>query len=359
VPKLNLHLYLSNQSISYSINFAADRCTQETKVTMTGVFSMCPDSVVLYISTYLGPIDWSSLGNLCVSFARERKELWAEIFVWKFVVVNACSSRKSKGQNLNSGIMKKSRATRSESNPRLAFFNALRNRMYAFDNCAMLMTAALRKADSLRAMTSIMLPDFPVNRLFIPFSDSTLLCTAVRFRRWRVVKYIITELGANMNMQDQNGMNPLLIAAWWGDFYGVKKLFEISQFMLQKYEWPPEVDPTTAKDLNPSLTADPLKLKAVSPVKTGRKSRNLFQKSPAAGNNEHCQVTGLWKSFIVDLDLVGSPSMTSVCGGSGPYNAEEWARRKSTVCPDRKEFADIFKFLQSERARRSMTWKGL
>jgi hypothetical protein len=326
---------------------------------MTDVLSMCPDSVVLYISTYMGPVDWSSLGNLCVSFARERNELWVEIFVWKFVVVNACSPRKSKGKNLNSGIMRKSRTTRSESNPRLAFFNALRNRMYAFDNCAMLLTAALRKSDSPMATISILLPDFPVNRLFIPFSDSTLLCTAARFRRWRVAKYIITELGANMNTQDQNGMNPLLIAAWWGDFYGVKKLFQISQFMLEKYKLPSEVDPTTVKDLNPSLSADPLDLKALSPVKSGRKSRNLFLKSPTAGKVEHCEVPGLWKSFIVDLDLKGCPPMTSVCGGSGPYTAEEWAQRKSIVCPERKEFADIVKFLQSERARRSMTWEGL
>lgn len=324
---------------------------------MTDAISMCPNSVVLYILTYLGPNEWSSYGNLCLSSARERNELWVEIFLWKFVVMNACSSEKRKGKNSKSSTTKKNRTTRSQSNPRLAFFNALRNRMYAFDHCAMLMTTALRKSDSPRAIASILLPDFPVNRLFSPFSDSTLLCTAVRFRRWRVVKYIVTDLGANMNMQDQNGMNPMLIAAWWGDLYGVKKLIKISQLMLQKYGSASEVDPTSVNDSNPSLTAIPLD--AHSPGRAGQKSRRLKANSPAAGKFEKCEASGLWKSLVLDLDLVGCPSMTSVCGGSGPYNAEEWARRKSIVCPEREEFSEIVKLLQTERAMRSAALEGL
>lgn len=316
---------------------------------------MCPDSVVLYICTYLGPTCWSSMGNLCVSFARERNELWVELFVWKFVVTNACSSRKSKGKNSHSTIMKKSRTTRSESNPRLAFFNALRNRMYAFDNCAMLMTSALRRSDSPKAIASILLPDFPVNRLFIPFSDSTLLCTAVRFRRWRVVKYIVSDLGANMNMQDQNGMNPILTVAWCGDLSGVKKLFEISRFMLQRYEQPLEVYLTSVSDSDPSLTSNPMETEIPSPLKPGRKLRTASANSPVGGRIKHGGVPGgLCQRFVVDLDLVGCPSMTSVCGGSGPYSAEEWARRKSIVCPENKNFSEIVKFLQSERARRTI-----
>lgn len=313
---------------------------------MTDALLMCPESVLLYISTYLGPSDWSSLGNLCVSIARERNELWIEIFAWKFVIMNACSSRKRKGKTLVSSVnsaKKNSRTTRSESNPRLAFFNAMRNRMYAFDHCATLMIAAMRKSDSPKTISKILLPDFPVNRLFVPFSDSTLLGAAVRFRRWRVAKYIVADLGANMNTQDQNGMNPIITLAWWGDFWGVKKLFKISHLMLRKYEVSSELDLTSVNSLHNGVD---------SPDNSGLRFRRNRTNNLYGGSVERSGATGHWKNFVIDLDLVGCPSMTSVCGGSGPYNAEEWARRKSIVCPENDNFSNIVDFLMNERTMR-------
>lgn len=58
--------------------------------------------------------------------------------------------------------------------------------------------------------------------------------------------------------------------------------------------------------------------------------------------------------FHLHLDLVGTPTMTSVCGGRGPYTAHDWAKRKSLVCPEQTEFLSIVKLLEKERWTQDM-----
>ena len=244
----------------------------------------------------------------------------------------------------------KPRTTRSESNPRRAFFNALRNRMFAFDHSASRMYACLRKIDSPKSIAAMLLPDFPVNRLFVSCSDSTILCAAVRLRRWRVVKYLVRVLGADLNSQDRNGMNALLITAWWGDYAGMQKLFKISDSMRDNCKM--RTDKYNAVQ---NIVRTGSQSHVAATVSKGRAYSSTIIKmshNPSMEGPSHCdeQLTQS-RSYVINLDITGCPSMTSVCGGSGPYTALEWASRKSVVCPENKNFQDIVRFLKSERKK--------
>ena len=59
--------------------------------------------------------------------------------------------------------------------------------------------------------------------------------------------------------------------------------------------------------------------------------------------------------FTLNLELSGTPTMTSVCGGKGPYTAKIWAERKSVVCPERPEFAAIVKLIVDEGRKRKQS----
>ena len=244
----------------------------------------------------------------------------------------------------------KPRTTRSESNPRRAFFNALRNRMFAFDHSASRMYACLRKTDSPKSIAAMLLPDFPVNRLFVSCSDSTILCAAVRLRRWRVVNYLVSVLGADLNSQDRNGMNALLITAWWGDYAGMKKLFKISDSMRDNCKMR-----TDKYNVVKNIVRTGRQSHIAATVSKGRAYSSTIIKmshNPSLEGPSHCdeQLTQS-RSYVINLDITGCPSMTSVCGGSGPYTAQEWASRKSVVCPENKNFQDIVRFLKSERKK--------
>jgi ankyrin repeat protein len=251
---------------------------------------------LIHILTFLNPSDWSVIGSLNRSFAFNEKALWLDLHSWKLVLL--------KSEN----VVKKNttRTTRSDSNPRLAFFNALRNRMYAFDNNAHRMTDVLRHSDSQTCIAKIILLEFPINRLFMPCGDSTLLNVAVRFDRWRCVKFLVLKLGADLNMQDPYGMNPLLITSWRGNLKGVKEILKIAALL---------------------------------------NTNRLVDNSSPSKNK---------KKFILDLDCKGSPQQTSVCGGKGPFTAEVWADRKSTVCPENKDFNAIIRLIKKERKEQEL-----
>ena len=294
---------------------------------------ICPDSVLSHFVSYLREKDWSNFANLSHEIAFGRNEFWVELHQWKF----QCLDRAKKGESTRtrSGpVLPSRRHTRSGSNPRLAFFNALRNRMFAFDHCANLVQAALRKSDSPKTIAALLLPDFPINRLFAPCSDSTILCSAVKFGRWRVVKLLTTKYHADLNIQDHNGMNPLIIAAWSGDLVGVKLLLGISHSLLFQ----------AARD------ADDNFLEVTPPIATFTNVNRVADKAMniQMGDNK---LYAQCKSLALDLDRTGCPSMSSVCGGRGPYTARVWAHRKSIVCPENKNFGRIVTLLNNEMKR--------
>lgn len=171
---------------------------------MTLLLSL-PDHVLITLMTYLKESDWMSVGLLNRFIAYGSKNLWVMMYKLKFELINKVKTTIKKKENINDGIKKQEtrvqRNTRSESNPRLAFFNALRNRMYAFDNCSRKIVNILRHSDSPASLEKISLPDFPYNRLFVPCDDSTILCAAVRFDRWRCVKYLVLNCGCDLNVQ--------------------------------------------------------------------------------------------------------------------------------------------------------------
>ena len=305
---------------------------------------LCPDSVLSHFGTFLRERDWSNFANLSHEIAFERNEFWVELHRWKFNSLDRAKKQESMRIRSLSNIRSR-RHTRSGSNPRLAFFNALRNRMFAFDHCANLVQAALRKSDSPKTVAALLLPDFPINRLFAPCSDSTILCSAVKFGRWRVVKLLTTEYHANLNIQDHSGMNPLLIAAWSGDLTGVKLLLSISHSLLHQ---------AMARDA------------AKQSILTGPSSNNFRQEIPLGSTSTDMErvrdksfskqlidgkLSAQCGSFTLDFDRTGCPSMSSVCGGRGPYTARVWAYRKSIVCPENKDFGLIVKLLNNEMKR--------
>ena len=309
-----------------------------------------PDVILFYALSFLNAGDWSCFGSVCASFAREHNELWADLYNWKFVSVCDRVRRGIKSMKYLGKSVIKPRTTRSESNPRRAFFNALRNRMFAFDHSASRMYACLRKTDSPKSIAAMLLPDFPVNRLFVSCSDSTILCAAVRLRRWRVVNYLVSVLGADLNSQDRNGMNALLITAWWGDYAGMKKLFKISDSMRDNCKMR-----TDKYNVVKNIVRTGRQSHIAATVSKGRAYSSTIIKmshNPSLEGPSHCdeQLTQS-RSYVINLDITGCPSMTSVCGGSGPYTAQEWASRKSVVCPENKNFQDIVRFLKSERKK--------
>jgi ankyrin repeat protein len=247
---------------------------------------------MILILTFLNPSDWSVCGSLNRSFAFTEKALWLDLYSWKLVLLNSENVIKRKT----------TRKTRSDSNPRLALFNALRNRMYAFDNCAHRITDMLRLTDSPTHIAKIILPEFPINRLFMPCGDSTLLNVAVRFDRWRCVRFLVLKLRADLNVQDPYGMNPLLITSWRGNLKGVKEIIKI------------------AKEKNTLLNK--------------------------IGQLDNCSPNKDRKFFVLDLDCEGSPQQTSVCGGKGPFSAEVWAERKREVCPENSDFNAIIRLIK-------------
>jgi hypothetical protein len=309
-----------------------------------------PDVILFYTLSYLSPGEWSCFGSVCAPFARQHNELWADLYNWKFVTASDRICRGNKMMKQLGKTLIKPRTTRSESNPRRAFFNALRNRLFAFDYSASRMYACLRKSDSPKTIASMLLPDFPVNRLFVSCSDSTILCAAVRLRRWRVVNYLVSVLGADLNIQDRNGMNALLITAWWGDYVGMKKLFKISYSIRNSYK-----NRTDRCNIQQSIVDTEFQSDSATVVSKDKglsspvswMCHNDSLNRPASYDEQSTQAM----SHVINLDIVGCPSMTSVCGGSGPYTAQEWASRKSVVCPENRNYQDIVRFLKSERKK--------
>lgn len=201
---------------------------------MNDMICSLPESLMTHVSMFLSPGDWSSLGNLNMAVAYGRNPLWVGLYRRKFLSITEEKTSTKKPKKSVQNITRTSRITRSDSNPRLAFFNALRNRIYAFDHRANMMVKCLRKFDSPKSLDALFLPEFPINRLFVPCSDSTILCTAVRLSRWRCVQYLVLCRGADLNIQDHNGMNPLIIASWNGKLTGVKILLKLAQTILSR-----------------------------------------------------------------------------------------------------------------------------
>ena len=352
------------------------------------ILLLLPDSIISYLSTFLSIGDWSSLGNLNATIAFDRNTLWVSLYRWKFLQQDDDKSNTNKRSRSTRNVTRTSRTTRSGSNPRLALFNALRNRIFTFDHRANMMVSCLRKFDSPRSLEELYLPDFPINRIFVPCADSTILCVAVRLNRWRCVRYLVMKLGADMNVQDNNGMNPLLIAAWCGNIKGVRILFQLSTSLQREYVHPtsplkvissisipnlpssspnssssPSSSSSSSSKHNSSSSIQKSSSSTIvneggeeedttgittsypdnhSPLKTKTNMKNILNPT------EYKKYTDIKKSFIINMDLVGSPSMTSVCGGKGPYTALVWAKRKSVVCPERPEFNEIVLFLEKQ-----------
>lgn len=65
-------------------------------------------------------------------------------------------------------------------------------------------------------------------------------------------------------------------------------------------------------------------------------------------NNDNDTFKSHNNNFKLDFNIKGVGSHSSVCGGKGPYNAAEWAQRKSVVCPENTNFKAIFKLLTLE-----------
>ena len=306
--------------------------------------SLCPDSVLSHFGAFLREKDWSNFANLSHEIAFERNDFWIELHRWKFKRLDQV--KKSQTTRSRSRLEVTSRRkTRSGSNPRLAFFNALRNRMFAFDHCANLVQAALRNSDSPKTIAALLLPDFPINRLFSHCSDSTILCAAVKMGRWRVVKMLTMKYGANLNIQDHSGMNPLLIAAWSGDLTGVKMLLRISyslmhQFMTRDSKVPSE----GSAEIFLQRISDDINVTDLNSV-AATTDKEIYALMGEGRLSELC------KTFTLDLDCTGCPSMTSACGGRGPYTARIWALRKSVVCPENKNFKRIVALLNIEMKR--------
>lgn len=373
---------------------------------MSDLIHSLPESLMTYVSIYLMPSDWSSMGNLNLTVAFERNHFWVGLYRYKFLFVNE-ESKKKKCQKSIHSYQKNSRITRSDSNPRLAFFNALRNRIYAFDQRAHMMVTCLRKFDSPRSLDALFLPEFPINRLFVPCSDSTILCTAVRLNRWRCVQYLVLHRGADLNVQDHSGMNPLIIASWNGNLLGVKKLLKLAEcavsrsidsitnirmrksndarHMVMHVEEKCPLSPPIFDCQNilssssiassqsiPSICSASPQYAAPSSSSTsstsnlredqlssspGHRISHICTISPCKSrellsNNlqsENVEIIPGINPYHLNLDLVGTPTMTSVCGGRGPYTAEEWARRKSLVCPEKTEFLSIVQILARNR----------
>ena len=118
---------------------------------MSDLICALPESLMTHVSIYLMPSDWSSLGNVNSTVAFERNPFWVGLYRYKFLLITE-ETKKKKCLNSVHNYPKKSRITRSDSNPRLAFFNALRNRIYAFDQRAHMMVTCLRKFVSPRSL---------------------------------------------------------------------------------------------------------------------------------------------------------------------------------------------------------------
>jgi hypothetical protein len=203
---------------------------------------------------------------------------------------------------------------------------------------------------------SFLSSDFPINRVFVSVGYTTLLNLACRFGRLSCAKYLLRFRHAGINRADIYGMTPCLEAAWHGQL-------RIVQLLIRMHE---ETETSNDRPVSHSYRATDTTTYTNIVDKTAYRKKVLvdnyvdmrtYFEEDGDGNLSRsittCGEDGgpSPSSYLLDLSLRGSPPITSVCGGRGPFTAEEWAKRKSEVCPERSHFGAIYKLLCLERVR--------
>jgi hypothetical protein len=56
----------------------------------------------------------------------------------------------------------------------------------------------------------------------------------------------------------------------------------------------------------------------------------------------------------LELHTRGTLLKTSICGGTGPFTAKEWAGRKALVCPENPSFLTCVRLIELEEKRRRL-----
>jgi ankyrin repeat protein len=121
-----------------------------------------------------------------------------------------------------------SRMTRRTSSAKRIFMELMKSRKLSIIQSSYQLGNFFRqRIDSVAKLKSFLPIHFPVNKKFNAFDDGTILNMVSRECLWRCVKYLIFERHADYNIQDCQGMTPLLEAAWNGHISTVKYLLSL------------------------------------------------------------------------------------------------------------------------------------
>jgi len=202
---------------------------------------------------------------------------------WEQVYLKTFGERLCEPPAGNIGNM---RASRRRSSPRATYFKELRLLSRRWHYIFMSFHRRDYSAAKLRALLSrwrfpaphvatgtLTLSEhqvYTLNRPHQAFEWAPILCVAARYRRWSAVKGLIEVYKVNPCAVDARGMNALITAAWCGHVTMVKYLINHS-------------------------TPEQLELQKAQ---------------------------------------MGTPHMTSACGGKGPFTAYTWAKRKADICAE-------------------------